>query len=239
MATMTLSDYDRKTRMNKFLQKKMNGNDKSQLFNNKMFAKLIDEMKNNNQDMQNKIKNLVGINDEHKNDIFKNVCKIMTQTFNNKISHNNKLSDLAKKANGIINDLNDVVDNSSPIINTPEHPFTKMNIERHLMIGTSIQPDNYEALPIVTIDDNNVGHCVWSDRINISGFIDNNITEIYNLVISNNICEYQTHQDGTVEVNLYELKYEHINGNVTFVRSMLIDPNNSVMTLIKTWNIEC
>jgi hypothetical protein len=166
-----MMSYAMKQRIAHINTKKMNGSDKSKLFNNQMFRKFIINRNNNNKKLGDSIKN-----------------EILSQNLINfsksKIDTNNKMCSYALKINGIINDLNDVVENSSPIINTPEHPFTKMNIGRHLMVGTSIQPYVYETEPIIEIDADNIVYGIWTDRIDITGFLDNNITEIYNLIIN-------------------------------------------------------
>ena len=220
--------YAMKQRIAHINNKKMNGNDKSQLFNNKMFNRFIINMNDNNSKIKDSIKNLSDLNNNI--DVRNNLILSLTS----KIERNDKICSSARKINSIINDLHDVVENSSPVINTPEHPFTKMKIERYLMVGTSIKPYVYESLPTINID-NNTG--IWTDRIDIGGFVDENITEIYNLVKNNNVCDVQENDDGTVEVNLYELTYEHLNGYVTFVRSMIINPKTNLMTLVKTWNV--
>ncbi len=241
-AYSSLTAYAMKQRMAHINNKKMNPNYKANLFNNKMFTNFILKLKTSNQKMYdqiqkttdtiNNINNINNNNDQAKN-IYQNIMNLLTQ----KIENNNKMCGYALKINGIINDLHDVVENSSPVINTPEHPFTKMNIDRHLMIGSSIQPYVYETEPVIDIDEDNIVSGIWTDRIDITGFLDNNINEIYNLIINNNICQYEEHNDGTIEVKLYELEYEHVNGNVSFIRSMIIDTNKNMMTIIKTWDI--
>ncbi len=212
--------------------KKERGNNKSQLFNNQMFGKFITKNKNKNKILMDIIKTANTNSSDNYNSLQQNLINLST----NKISINNQICDYALKINGIINDLHDVVENSSPVINTPEHPFTKLNIERHLMIGTSIKPYVFESEPTITINESGKAIGIWSDRIDIGGFIDNNINTIYELVI-NNGTECTKNSDGTIKVNLYELKYEHINGDVTFVRSMVVDPVNNMIHIIKTWNI--
>jgi hypothetical protein len=237
MVSSFLTEYAIQQRINRINNKKINGNYKSKLFNNQMFYKFCSNIRNNNNELNNKINkyqdSINNTNQEKVHYFYKTLIKISKV----KIEQNNKLRNYALMINDIINNLHDTVENSSPIINTPEHPFTKMNIERCLMIGTSIQPYIYESLPIINIDENDIVYGVWTDRIDIGGFIDDNINQIYNLIINNTTNEYLKHNDDTLEVKLYELKYEHINGNVSFIRSMIIDPKNNLMTLIKTWNI--
>ncbi len=216
--------------------KKMNGNDKSKLFNNKMFNKFMTIINNNNIKINDTIKKInekidLNVNNNHTN-VYNNLINSLTA----KIDNNNKICIYSMMINGIINDLHDIVENSSPVINTPEHPFTKMKIERNLMVCSAIIPDDYESLPTINVN-NNVVSGIWTDRINIGGFVDNNINEIYKLIVNNNMYEYQEKNNGTVEVKLYELNYNHVNGNVTFVRSMIIDPVNNLMTITKTWNV--
>lgn len=227
--------YAMKQRMVHINNKKMNPSYKANLFNNKMFTNFILNLKTSNKKMYEQIQkssNMINNNNEQVKDVYQNIFNLITQ----KIVDNNNMCEYAAKINDIITDLHDVVENSSPVINTPEHPFTKMNIERYLMVGTSIIPEDYESLPTINVN-HNVVSGIWTDRIDISGFIDNNINEIYNLVINNNMYEYEKKNNGTVEVKLYKLEYEHTNGNVTFIRSMIIDTNKKLMTLVKTWNV--
>jgi hypothetical protein len=237
MATSSsLTVYAMKQRMAHINNKKMNPNYKANLFNNKMFSNFILKLKTCNKKMYEQIQkttDTINNNNEQDKTIYQNILNLLTQ----KIEDNNNMCGYALKINGIINDLHDVVENSSPVINTPEHPFTKMNIERHLMMGSSIQPYVYETEPVINIDEDNIISGIWTDRIDITGFLDNNINEIYNLIINNNICQYEAHNDGTVEVKLYELNYEHVNGNVSFIRSMIINTNKNMMTIIKIWDI--
>jgi hypothetical protein len=210
-----MMSYAMKKRIEHINNKKMNGNDKSKLLNNQMFRKFIINTYKNKSHQQNQI------NLESSNNMM-----------------NNLMCNYALKINGIINDLHGVVENTLPIINTPDHPFTKMNIESYLMIGTSIQPYVYEIEPIINIDNNNnIVYGVWSNMIDIGGFIDNNINEIYNLVIKNNSYNYRENDDGTIEVEMNILEYEHINGSVKFIQSMVINPKKNLMTFVKTWTI--
>lgn len=223
-----MMSYAMQRRIERINEKKQNGNDKSQLYNNKMFKKFVTKLNDSSK--------------THYDDIYKisgnsNNNQYIINDLKNKIEYNNKMSMYALKINSIINDLHDTVDNASPVINTPEHPFTKMNIENYLLTGTAIQPYIFEFEPTINIDNNNVVSGMWTDRIDIGGFQYNNIEQIYNLVVNNNICEYIKKDDDTVEFKLYELNYEHFNGNVTFIRSIIIDTNNNLMSFIKTWNI--
>jgi hypothetical protein len=237
-AYSSLTTYAMKQRIAHINNKKMIPDYKANLFNNKMFSNFIIKLKMSNKKMYDQIQKTTDvINTINNNEQTKNVYQHILNLLTKKIDDNNNMCAYAVKINDIITDLHDIVENSSPVINTPEHPFTKMNIERYLMVGTAIIPDDYESLPTINVNNHNIVSGIWTDRLNISGFIENNINEIYNLVINNNMFEYQENNDGTVEVKLYKLEYEHNNGNVTFIRSMIIDTNKKLMTLVKTWNV--
>jgi hypothetical protein len=228
--------YAMQKRLEHINNKKKNGHSKSHLYNNNMFHKFISQKNSKNIELKNVIQKITEkFNDS--NDSYKSIAEGVVNSVIAQISQNTMICEYATKINDIINDLHDITEMSSPIINTPEHPFTKMDIERHLMIGTSIVPDVYESLPTIHISNDNVVTGVWSDKVNICGFIETNINQIYNLVVNNNIYNFQTYNDGTLEVVLYELNYEHINGNVKFVRTMIIDQNKNTMTIIKKWNV--
>lgn len=232
-----LTEYSIKQRIANINYKKMNPGYKANLFNNKMFNKYISKRKNYIKNIQDNLNKTIAALNNNDNDNVKIVYQNLINMLTKQINNNNNMCEYAVKINGIITDLHDVVENASPVINTPEHPFTKMNIERHFMVGTSIQPYVYETEPVIDIDEDNIVSGIWSDRIDITGFVDNNINHIYNLIINNNMCEYETNEDGTVEVKLFQLDYEHINGNVSFIQTMIIDINKKIMTLVKIWDI--
>ncbi len=225
-----------KMRLAHINNKKKLGTSKSHLHNNNMFHKFIFQQKLKNKKLNDTIQKInEKFNDNNYN--YKTTTEKIINSFTTQIDQNTKICEYASKINDVINDLHDIAEMSSPIINTPEHPFTKMDIEGHLMIGTSIVPEIYECLPTINISDDGVVTGVWSSKLNITGFIDTNINKIYNLVVNNNMYDFQIYDNGIVSVILYELNYEHVDANVKFIRTMVLDCNKNVMSLIKTWKI--
>jgi hypothetical protein len=211
------------------------------VYNNCVFRKFMTKNNGNNNNIHKMLNQAIKMYHEAENN--NNYDSMMIQKkiiehCNNRISQLNNINKYSMIVNNIINDLNYTVDSSSPIMNSPNHPFTKLHINRDLMVGTQIIPDDNEYQPEIIINDDGTVTGTLTDIIRISGFTEYNFNQIYNRVLSSNDFNVKQYNNGELDVKLYDFEFDHINGDVLFERFMTISPDTKTMFIIKHWNIQ-
>ncbi len=211
------------------------------VYNNCVFRKFMTKNNGNNNNIHKMLNQAIKMYHEAENN--NNYDSMMIQKkliehCNNRISQLNNINKYSMIVNNIINDLNYTVDSSSPIMNSPNHPFTKLHINRDLMVGTKIIPDDNEYQPEIIINDDGTVTGTLTDIIRISGFTEYNFNQIYNRVLSSNDFNVKQYNNGELDVKLYDFEFDHINGDVLFERFMTISPDTKTMFIIKHWNIQ-